>query len=45
MNLGRLAKDSALAAFVALILAIPLAGFSTNQSGAGIDTRFSWAAQ
>jgi branched-chain amino acid transport system permease protein len=44
MNLGRLAKDSALAAFVALILAIPLAGFSTNQAGAGIDFRFSWVA-
>jgi branched-chain amino acid transport system permease protein len=42
MNLGSRLKDSALAAFVALILAIPLAGFSTNQAGAGIVTRFSW---
>jgi branched-chain amino acid transport system permease protein len=42
MDLGRLARDSALAAFVALILAIPLVGFSTNQAGAGLDFRFSW---
>ncbi len=42
MDLGRLTKDSALAAFVALILAIPLVGFSTNQAGAGLDFRFSW---
>jgi branched-chain amino acid transport system permease protein len=42
MDLGRLARDSALAAFLALILAIPLVGFSTNQAGAGLDFRFSW---
>ncbi|HEY1504005.1 MAG TPA: high-affinity branched-chain amino acid ABC transporter permease LivM [Stellaceae bacterium] len=46
MDLGRLAKDAALAAFVALILAIPLAGFDTNQPGAsaGIATRWNWVA-
>ncbi|HXE29933.1 MAG TPA: DUF3382 domain-containing protein, partial [Stellaceae bacterium] len=45
MDLGKLAKDSALAAFVALILAIPLAGFNTNQPGGNsIGTRWDWVA-
>jgi len=46
MDLGRLAKDSALTAFVALILAIPLVGFNTNQPGGGdeIGTRWDWVA-
>ena len=46
MDFGRLAKDAALAGFVALILAIPLVGLDTapNGSGTGIDTRFSWVA-
>jgi branched-chain amino acid transport system permease protein len=45
MDLGKLAKDSALAAFVALILAIPLVGFSTNQpGGSNIGTRWDWVA-
>jgi branched-chain amino acid transport system permease protein len=43
MGFRGLAKDSALAAFVALILAIPLVGFDTNQpGGTGVTTRFSW---
>ncbi len=45
MDFGKLAKDAALAAFVALILAIPLVGFNTNQpSGTSIGTRFDWVA-
>jgi branched-chain amino acid transport system permease protein len=45
MGLAKRAKDSALAAFVALILAFPLAGFDTNrQSGTAIGTRFDWVA-
>jgi branched-chain amino acid transport system permease protein len=47
MDLRGLAKDSALAAFVALILAIPLVGFDTSQqsaTGNPINTRFSWVA-
>ncbi|HEY3919815.1 MAG TPA: high-affinity branched-chain amino acid ABC transporter permease LivM [Stellaceae bacterium] len=46
MDFLRLAKESALAGFVALILAIPLAGFDTNQLGTGttIGTRPSWVA-
>ena len=43
---GRL-KDAALAAFIALILAIPLVGFDTNQgngTGTVLGTRFSWVA-
>ena len=47
MDFRGLAKDSALAAFVALILAFPLFGFETDQ-GNGINTvvgtRFSWVA-
>jgi branched-chain amino acid transport system permease protein len=40
-----LAKDSALAALVALVLAIPLVGFDTNRSsGTDVATRFSWVA-
>ena len=39
-------KDSAFAAFIALILAIPLVGFDTNQGNVGtvLGTRFSWVA-
>ena len=46
MDLLKLTKDSALAAFVALILAIPLAGFDTNQLAGGttIGIRPSWVA-
>jgi branched-chain amino acid transport system permease protein len=45
MDLGKLAKDSALAAFVALILAIPLVGFDTNQPGGkSVGTRWDWVA-
>ena len=45
MRAAQLAKESALAAFVALILAIPLVGFTTNQAGGtGVGTRFSWVA-
>ncbi|HVA12354.1 MAG TPA: high-affinity branched-chain amino acid ABC transporter permease LivM [Stellaceae bacterium] len=46
MPLAQLAKNSALAALVALALAFPLAGFDTNQVGGGtvIGTRFSWVA-
>ena len=45
MDLARLAKDSSLAAFVALVLAIPLVGFNTNQPGGStIGTRWDWVA-
>ena len=45
MDLGKRAKDSALAAFVALILAIPLVGFNTDQpGGTSIGTRWDWVA-
>jgi branched-chain amino acid transport system permease protein len=45
MQAAQLAKESALAAFVALILAIPLVGFTTNQAGGtGVGTRFTWVA-
>jgi branched-chain amino acid transport system permease protein len=45
MPAAQLAKESAVAAFVALILAIPLVGFTTNQAGGtGVGTRFSWVA-
>jgi branched-chain amino acid transport system permease protein len=46
MELGRVAKDAALAGFLALILAIPLVGFDTapSGSGTGIVTRFPWVA-
>ena len=36
-------KDAALASFVAIVLAIPLVGFTTTDEGA-IETRFSWVA-
>lgn len=40
-----LAKDSAVAAGIALLLAIPLVGFDTNApGGTGVATRFSWVA-
>ena len=41
-----LAKESVLAALVAVILAIPLIGFTTNEAGGGvvIETRFHWVA-
>jgi branched-chain amino acid transport system permease protein len=48
MKLRGLVKDSALAAFIALILAIPLAGFDTSQqsatTGTSIGVRPSWVA-
>jgi branched-chain amino acid transport system permease protein len=46
MDLAQRAKDSALTAFVALILAIPLVGFNTNLPGGGPDiaTRWDWVA-
>src|SRR5579862_5773247 len=46
MPLKGLAKDSALAAFVALILAIPLVGLNTVERDGRIvvETRFSWVA-
>jgi branched-chain amino acid transport system permease protein len=41
-----LAKESVLAAFVAIILAIPLIGFTTNEAGGRVvvETRFYWVA-
>lgn len=41
-----LAKESVLAAFVAIILAIPLIGFTTNDAGGRVvvETRFYWVA-
>ena len=46
MGLAARAKDSALAAFVACVLAIPLVGFNVNTSGSLIvvETRFRWVA-
>ena len=46
MALRLVAKDAALAAFVALILAIPLVGFTTIDSGGAVvvETRFRWVA-
>src|SRR5689334_12168341 len=46
MDLAQRAKDAALTAFVALILAIPLVGFNTNLPGGGPDiaTRWDWVA-
>ncbi len=44
MKVAALAKESAFAAFVALILAIPLVGFDTVEAngGIGIESRMSW---
>jgi len=44
--LASLLKDAAIAAFVALILAIPLVGFETVDSGPTLElaTRFHWVA-
>jgi len=46
MPLRLAAKDAALAAFVALVLAIPLIGFTTHETGSGtiVETRFRWVA-
>ncbi len=46
MPVRLVAKDAALAAFIALILAIPLVGFTTNDTGGTvvIETRFHWVA-
>jgi hypothetical protein len=46
MPLRLAAKDAGLAAFIALILAIPLIGFTTGEGGGKIVviTRFQWVA-
>jgi len=46
MGAGARAKDSALAAFIACVLAIPLVGFDINTAGSLtiVETRFGWVA-
>jgi branched-chain amino acid transport system permease protein len=46
MTLRLAAKDALLAAFVAFVLAVPLAGFTTRETSGGleVETRFFWVA-